>query len=400
MSKATINQNNKIYSLEFNQNFTLFSLATENGFKIYNTSQINENYEKKLSGGIKKCELSYQSNYIALVGGGKTPIFSNKKVVIYNDAEDVIESEYKFMTPVLNVKLKKNLLFIVCEKTIYVFNTFTSLNIDSFDTIYNKKGLIAVNGNPEKTIMAYPIEFKGESNKGYVTIKNYKTNKCFPLNVQDDKISFMAMDYNGLLLATSNEKGTLIRLHSCNDGTLMYECRRGKEKAEIIYISFDINYKYIGVSSDRKTIHVWKLDNIIERKKKEINVKTSKSFISNDNKQDIDMLKPEKQISDKTLIHNNKNNIIEKKEDINLTEEICLKEIKSPKNESSFAKIRMNEPDCIFCFKPKDNVIIISYHGNYTVAHIDSKKGGDCNPGKTINLNDVKKEKEKEKNNK
>ena len=359
MNKTTGNHNCKIYSLSFNQNFTLFSFGTENGFKIFNTSKVNQNYEKNLSGGIRKCELSYQSNYLALVGGGKTPYYNNNKVVIYNDAEELIESEYKFTTPVLNVKIKKDLLFIICEKKIYVFNVQNSQNIDSFDTVNNIKGLIAINGNPENTILAYPIEFGRENNKGYVSIKNYN----------------------------SNEKGTLIRIHSCKDGTLMQECYRGKEKAEIIYISFDINYKYIGVSSDRKTIHIWKLDNIIERKKKERNLNFSKSFNFKDS-QNFKM-----QLESHL---NNKNpsfkNLVEI-EDIS-REEICLKEIKNYKNESSFAKIRMSEPYCIFCFRPKDIVNIISYTGKYSEAQIDSKKGGDCVIRKTININDDKKEKQ------
>ena len=387
MNKTTGNNNCKIISLSFNQNFTLFSFGTENGFKIFNTSKVNQNYEKNLSGGIRKCELSYQSNYLALVGGGKSPYYNNKKVVIYNDAEELIESEYKFTTPVLNVKIKKDLLFIVCEKKIYVFNVQNAQNIDSFDTVRNLKGLIAINGNPENSILAYPIEFGRENNKGYVSIKNYKTNKCFPQLVQEDIISYMAMDYNGLLLATSNEKGTLIRIHSCKDGTLMQECYRGKEKAEIIYISFDINYKYIGVSSDRKTIHIWKLDNIIERKKKERNLMLSGSFNFKDS-QNFKM-KLESQLSNKNPSFKNMIEI----ED-NSREEICLKEIKNCKNESSFAKIRMSEPYCIFCFRPKDIVNIISNTGKYSEAQIDSKKGGDCVIRKTININDDKKEKQ------
>ena len=353
----------KPISISFNQDFSLFSMATENGFKIYNTSYLYHQYEKNLCGGLSKCELSYKSNYLALVGGGKIPIFNNKKVVLYNDSEDCIESEYKFTTPVLNVKLKKNLLFVVCEKKIYVFNIENSQNIDCFDTIINKKGLIAINGKPDKTIIAYPIEFNDESEKGYVSIKNYKTNKCFPQYVQDDTISYMAMDYEGLLLATSNEKGTIIRIHNCKDGTLLQECKRGKEKAEIFYICFDIDYKYVGVSSDRKTIHIWKLDNIIETKEKDKSA-SSKSIIN-------------KEIASSSIYSHKKCmsaiNFYGNEE----KSEIKIRDIKKYKTETSFGKIRMNEPYCIFCFKPKGIVIIFSLNGNCYKAFID-KKGGDC----------------------
>ena len=39
-------ENNKINSISFNQDFSLISLATETGFKIYNTHSLSQNYEK------------------------------------------------------------------------------------------------------------------------------------------------------------------------------------------------------------------------------------------------------------------------------------------------------------------------------------------------------------------
>ena len=353
-------QYDKALSISFNQDYSLFSMGTENGFKIFNTYPFNHGYEKTMAGGIAKCELSYRSNYLALIGGGSSPSFNCKKVILYNDEKESIESEFKFTTPVLNVKLKKFLIFIVCEKKIFVFNIENSQNIDSLETSTNKNGLIAINGDPEKTIMACPIEFnENDSNKGYVSIKNYKNNKCFPLLVHDDKISYMAMDYYGLLLATSNEKGTLIRIHSCKDGTLLQECKRGKEKAQIFYINFDIDYKYMGVSSDRKTIHIWKLDNIIERKEKDTISSSS----------DIKNVKVEK-------THKKSKTVVDF--DIsNEKDEIRVKDIKNYKTESSFCKVRMNDTDCIFCFVPNNVIIIISLKGIYYKVKIDVK-GGDC----------------------
>ena len=362
----------KAISISFNQDYSLFSMGTENGFKIFNTYPFTQGYEKNLSGGIAKCELSYRSNYLALIGGGRCPKFNNKKVILYNDEKELIESEFKFTTPVLNVKLKKFLIFIVCEKKIFVFNIETSQNIDSLETSTNKNGIIAINGDPEKTIMACPIEFnENEPDKGYVSIKNYKNNKCFPLLAQDDKISYMVMDYYGLLLATANEKGTLIRIHSCKDGTLLQECKRGKEKAQISYINFDIDYKYMGVSSDRKTIHIWKLDNIIEKKGKDTNSSSS----------DIKNSKAEK-------IHKKCKTIAELNIDQE-KDEIRVKDIKNYKTESSFSKVRMNDTDCIFCFVPNNMMIIISLKGIYYKAKIDLK-GGDCSIILEKNINEIK----------
>ena len=313
--------------ISFNQDKSLISIGTNRGYKVIQLFPVKF-HENNLLGSLSRCELSYRSNLLALVGGGKIPKFNSKKVVIYNDLEDCIESEYKFATPVLNVKFKKDLIFIVCEKKIYVFNINTSQNIDTFDTITNKRGIIAVNGCPEKTIMAHPIEPEDDPDKGYVGIKNYKTNKYFPLLVHDEPISYMEMDYNGLILATANDKGTHIRLHNLLDKTLIYECKRGKDKAIINYISFDMDYKYIGVTSTKGTIHIWKLDELIQKEKKENN----------------------------ELIYSLKKN-----------------NNNSYKTELSFAKIKFQKP-CIFCFK-EDNIIIITQEEKYYSSKID-KKGG------------------------
>ena len=312
--------------LSFNQDHSLISIGTNRGYKIIQPSPYLF-HEKNLLGSIYKCEMSYKSNFLALIGGGKIPKYINKKVVIYNDAEDCIESEYKFANPVLNVKFKKDLIFIVCEKKIYVFNVQTSQNIDTFDTITNKRGIIAVNGSKDKTIMAHPIQFEDEPDKGYVGIKNYKTNKYFPLLVHDEPISYMEMDYKGILLATVNEKGIFIRIHNLLDKTLIYELKRGKDKAIINYITFDLDYNYIGVTSNKGTIHIWKLNEIIDKKNNEIRIKKNNSY----------------------------------------------------KTEFSFAKIKNIKQNSIFCFRPDNNILIISPDEKIYLAKIE-KKGGyiDC----------------------
>lgn len=72
----------------------------------------------------------------------------------------------------------------------------------------------------------------------------------------------MCLNYNGSLLATASEKGTLVRIYSTENGELLQELRRGKDKAEISGIIFDKRSKWVAVTSDRTTIHIFnvKLD--------------------------------------------------------------------------------------------------------------------------------------------
>jgi WD40 repeat protein len=379
-------KSSKASSFSFNQDYSMFSMATERGFKIYPTYPNSEYYEKNLHGGLSKCEMNYNSNLLAVVGGGRLPKYNNKKVVIYNDEEERIECEFKFTTKVINVKFKDNLLFIVCEKKIYVFDVETSQNIDSFETTSNKRGIIAVNGYKKKTIMAHPIEFEDKPDKGYVGIKNYKTKKYFPLLVHEEPISYMEMDFYGLLLATANDKGTIVRIHSCEDKTLLYECRRGKDKTIINFISFDIEYKYIGLSSEKGTIHIWKLDDIIETKiikrNNTVCAGGNRKVIANNTKDDFASVE-KAQIN---II--NDDNVSERNSGV---EEYRVKKIKNYKSETSFAKIRLNKSKCIFCFEPSNIVIIISSDEKYFFTRIDPKKGGYCllTEGKNLTENSI-----------
>ena len=96
---------------------------------------------------------------MALGGGGKCPKFSKNKVIIWDDFQSKVISELKFTSTIKNVKLKKDRIIVVCEKRIFIFNLQTYENIDILDTIENQRGLIAVNIDPDQTVIAFPSIF-------------------------------------------------------------------------------------------------------------------------------------------------------------------------------------------------------------------------------------------------
>ena len=67
----------------------------------------------------------------------------------------------------------------------------------------------------------------------------------------------MALTASGHLLATASEKGTLIRIFSTADRTCLQETRRGSDRAEITCLQFDKTSKWLAVSSDKQTIHLF-----------------------------------------------------------------------------------------------------------------------------------------------
>ena len=415
-----MNSNNEIKDdsmlyVSFNQDNSFFSVGTERGYKIYQTFPFTEPYERIMNGGIGVVEMLYNSNFLALMGGGRVPKYSKNKLIIWDDNEDKIITDLKFTTSIINIKLKKDFLFVVCQKRIYVFDFNTFEMIDTIETGDNKKELVAINSSPGNTVLAYP------SSKGVnkITIKNYEEKKLFTYTAQEDSVSKMNINFSGTLIATSNENGTIIRIHSCRDGVFLQEFKRGHEKAKINYICFDNDSKLMAVSSSRGTIHIFSMGSTIKKlkehenlkkerekeKKKEKEEKEKKDGNKNneENKEIIDKNNENKNIEkgENKNPEENKENNIEKENKINKDEKNNSNNIEEelPENtktflggifgsqiEKSFAKVRIKSQESICAFAKNNILVIISSDNKYYQAEIDIKKGGDC---KIIQENDL-----------
>ena len=363
MNTIIENKINKILNISFNQDSSCFSIGIENGFMVYGTYPIKNQYERKMDGGIKQAEMLYRTNLLALIGGGDIPKFNPKKLVLWDDYQNKMVSEIKFFSNLKNVKLKKDKIFAICDKTIYVFDFKTLENLEIINTKENPKGLFGINNDENSTIIAYleknDKENRENINKNYITVKNYTKGNSLKIFAQEDTISYIALNNDGSLLATSNEKGTLIKLHSCINGNLLAQFYRGKDKAEINYICFDKLSNFLAVTSDRGTIHIWSLGGVIEKLKE----------IGGDEK-----------IEDKK-IEDDENKINDEREtekDINLENLPRNKKVMFSQNEKSFAQIRINSNKSICSFQKNNIIVAISYDGMYYQAQLDTKNGGNC----------------------
>ena len=356
----------KILYLSFNQDASCFAVGTETGFKIYSSYPLNHCYERNLNGGIGIIEMLYKSNILGLVGGGTYPKFSKNKLIIWDDMQCKEISELKFSSNVLNIKLKKDKIFSICENKIFIFNFQTYQNIDIIETKDNPKGLIAISYSPNVNILAYPILNNKESQKGKVKIKNYDDNgKEIEITAHENLISYILINNEGTILATASERGTIIRTFRCIDGLVLQEFKRGNEKADINYLCFDNLGIFLAATSDRGTIHIWSMKSSI-KKIKENEIGNNINLNNNENDGTIDF----------NNFETKKNNIQD-----NLPEnKISLFNFFGVKTERSFAQIKLNdEHHYKCCFLPDNNIFAVSYIGKYIVAKLDTKKGEVCN---------------------
>ena len=299
-----------------------------------------------MEGEIAMVIMLYRTNILALVGSDNNINYKRSKLIIWYDHQSKPFSELKFNQNIMNVKLRKDKIIVVCRDKIYVFDLKTFKNIDTIETGDNSHGIVAVSYAPEQTFLAYP-----DKKKGQVRIKNYEKESTFMIKAHENNIAYIALSYDGSLVATASEQGTLIRVFSTESGSLLQEVRRGKDKADIKYICFEPNLRFIAASSNKGTIHIWSLAHTLKMLNK-----------NNDN--------------DNNNNDNNTNTIENKTSGLKWLPNFLGGEFFN--SEWSFAQVRITDTRSICCFGADNTIIIVSTEGKYYKAQIDLEKGGDC----------------------
>ena len=281
----------------------------------------------------------YRTNILALVGSDNNMNNKRSKLIIWDDCQKKPLSELKFNKNIMNVKLRKDKIVVVCRDKIYVFNLSNFKNIDIIETGDNSHGIVGISYEQDQTLLAYP-----DKGRGKVRIKNYEKSSVFYINAHENNIAYITLSYNGSLLATASEQSTLIRIFNTENGNLLQEVSRGKDKADIQYICFEPNYRFIAETSNDGTIHIWSLAN------------TLKSL---------------------NRIGDNENTIIENKTSwlkwlLNFVGGLFFN------SEWSFAQVRITDHRSICCFGADNTIIVVSTDGKYYKAQIDLENGGEC----------------------
>ena len=226
----------------------------------------------------------------------------------------------------------------------------TLITIGIINTFDNPLGIIATsNGDNNKLIVAFPYESQGRILLCDVSQKCEKI--CDAINAHNSKLACISINKEGTLLATSSDKGTLIRIFSTNDGQKITEFRRGNTTVEMNCITFDQNNKFIGCSSNVGTIHIFSIA-AITKVLAEKNNETK-------NEQGEDEPKNSKSLLGKIGgLFNIKNSYID--------------------TERSFAKFKIQEENSLIGFGKDNTFFVITMEGKYYKAAYDPKRGGDC----------------------
>jgi WD40 repeat protein len=275
---SKIDNSDLINYIGFNYDSSYFCLGTDTGFRVYQTNPYNLLISKTFNGGIGIVKILDKTNLFCLVGGGKNPCFSPNVLIIWNDLKDEITNEYRCNCFIINCYLKQKCIFIICSDDILIINTKTMELFEKINTINNPKGIFSVCNDPKKYILSFPNnkgnilikifnelneinkskEQKKEKNKG----KTEKITTKIIKNAHKGNINNLCINYLGNKIASTSNRGTIIRIFNIENGTTIAELRRGNTEAIIFSLSFSINDNYLGLTSDHCTCHIFDLNNL------------------------------------------------------------------------------------------------------------------------------------------
>ncbi|XP_019430946.1 PREDICTED: autophagy-related protein 18d-like [Lupinus angustifolius] len=261
------NDETNLLTISWNQDYGCFAAGTSHGFRIYNCEPFKETFRRDLkSGGFKIVEMLFRCNILALVGAAANSSYPPNKVLIWDDHQSRCIGEFTFRSEVRGVKLRRDRIVVVLEHKIYVYNFMDLKLLHQIETLANPRGLCCLSHHSNTFVLACPGLHKGQ-----VRVEHFGLNVTKLINAHDSQIACFTLTMDGLLLATSSAKGTLIRIFNTMDGSRLQEVgcypmnliiikvRRGVDRAEINSIALSPNVQWLAASSDKGTVHIFSL---------------------------------------------------------------------------------------------------------------------------------------------
>uniref|UniRef100_A0A803NQJ6 glutathione transferase n=1 Tax=Cannabis sativa TaxID=3483 RepID=A0A803NQJ6_CANSA len=241
-------------NLTFSHDRSFIAACTETGVQLFSCDPFRA-IDLREEGGISTVEFLFGSNIWALVGGGTSPEFDRKKVRFWENAKNCFIGEISCRSVVLSVRMRRDFIFVVLENRTLVYN-YSNLKIYcQIETAANPKGLCAASVGDSPAVMVCLGVLIGE-----IRVEHYSIRKIKFIAAHSSEIACLGITREGSLVATASVKGTVIRVFRTRDGTLLQELWRGTERATIYSLAFSSPIKWLAVSSDTGTVHIFNLN--------------------------------------------------------------------------------------------------------------------------------------------
>jgi len=273
-----------VLCMSYNLERSSFAIGTTRGFRVFIINPFRYRFGRDWGKGIGVAELLMRSNLLALVGGGPHPYFPPNHVVVWDDSQNKSIAQLEFMSNVLDVRLRRERIIVVLERSIFVYNFLDLSFIAQLPTFANPLGQIGVcTANPITII--YPAQAQG-----HLAIRcedpadpsGVKIQPRQAIATHNGPLVCMALSLDGKFAATASDKGTLIRVWDTTTCRQLREFRRGSESAQIWSICFSQDNSLLAVSSSKGTCHIFSMQDSSASNRQSAYRRVSSYFVGGD----------------------------------------------------------------------------------------------------------------------
>lgn len=251
-----------VFFVNFNQDCTSLAVGAKSGYKLFSLSSVDklEQIYENESEDICIVERLFSSSLVAIVS-----LSSPRKLKVCHFKKGTEICNYSYSNTILAVKLNRSRLVVCLEESLYIHNIRDMKVMHTIrDTPPNPNGLCALSFSTENCYLAYP----GSNSIGEVQIfdaENLQAKTMIPAH--DNPLAALAFNATGTRIATASEKGTVIRVYAVQDGSKLFEFRRGMKRCVTIYsLAFSFDSNFLCASSNTETVHIFKLESPKENK--------------------------------------------------------------------------------------------------------------------------------------
>ncbi|KAK0387648.1 hypothetical protein NLU13_3893 [Sarocladium strictum] len=238
-----------VLSVAFNSDASCFSVGLESGICIFHTKSCLLKASRDFNAGVGLVQMMGTSNYLALVGGGKSPKFAMNKAIIWDDMKGKIALEITALTAVRGVQLGRERIAVVLQNSVRVYSFAKPPDLlHVYETADNLLGLCCLSDRQ----LAFPGRTSGQ-----IQLVELSTGNVSIIPAHSSALKAMSFSPDGELLASASETGTLIRVYSTGNCARIAELRRGVDPASIFSLGFSPSGTMLACTSDKSTLHIF-----------------------------------------------------------------------------------------------------------------------------------------------
>ena len=119
--------------------------------------------------------------------------------------------------------------------------------------------------------------------QGIINIRNCINKRASKdskiIEAHESKLSCLSINNDGSLLATSSDRGTLIRIFRPPNGENITAFRRGTKNVTMNCITFSPNKIFIGCARDVRTIHIFSIASITKKYNENNNKSNNENYL-------------------------------------------------------------------------------------------------------------------------